>query len=144
MNAVQQLVAACTVMVLLVTVVGARMLFVRVQEMRRKRLHPQAVATSVQVAAKLESTQASDNFRNLFEVPVLFYVLCVMAVASGHTPAWLVNGAWVFVALRIAHSVVHCSYNKVMHRLAVFAAGFTLLIVMWLGFMLTLPGWFGN
>jgi hypothetical protein len=133
-----QLLSACLVMVLLVTVVGTLMLVTRIGEMRRKRIHPQAAATSTQMAARLENVQPADNFRNLFEVPVLFYALVACAIAMGHVPGWLTTGAWAFVALRVAHSAIHCSYNKVFHRLAVFMASFALLIGLWISFVLGL------
>lgn len=133
-----QLIAALLALVLLTAVVGVRMLVVRVSEMRRKRIHPQAAATSFQMASRLEHTQASDNFRNLFEVPVLFYALGALSIATHLTPDWLVIGAWLFVALRVVHSAIQCTYNRVMHRLAAFAVGFTLLIGLWLAFVLAL------
>lgn len=126
-------------MVLLTAAVGARLLYTRVKEMRAKRVHPQAASTSVQMAARLEDVRAADNFRNLFEVPVLFYALVAMALAVSHVPAWLVAGSWAFVALRVAHSWIHCTYNKVMHRLAVFLPGFALLVALWVAFVVTLP-----
>ncbi|MEZ5650242.1 MAG: MAPEG family protein [Burkholderiaceae bacterium] len=135
-----QLVAAALAMVLLTAIVGARLLHSRVQEMRLKRIHPQAAATSVQMAAKLVNVQAADNFRNLFEVPVLFYSLVAVALATGHAPQWLAVGAWLYVALRVAHSIVHCTYNKVFHRLAVFLASFVLLVALWVSFFVSLPG----
>lgn len=133
-----QIVAACLALVTLTFVVGGLLLLTRVGEMRRKRIHPQAAATSVQMAARLENVQPADNFRNLFEVPVLFYVLAALALATGHTPGWLVTGLWCYVALRVAHSVIHCTYNKVMHRLMVFLASFSLLFALWVGFFVTL------
>ena len=125
-------------MVLLTFVVGPRMLYSRVQEMRRKRLHPQKAATS-KTMGHLENVQAADNFRNLFETPVLFYALVACAVAASWVPPWLVIGAWCYFGLRIAHSLIHCTYNRVMHRLAVFAIGFGLLVALWIVFVLTLP-----
>jgi len=133
------IVLSCLALVILTAAVGARLLYCRVREMRRKRIHPQAAATSVQLAARLEDVQAADNFRNLFEVPVLFYALCALALATSHTPAWLVSGAWSYIALRFLHSVIHCTYNKVMHRLAAFLASFALLVGLWVAFFLTLP-----
>lgn len=133
-----QIVAACLALVVLTFIVGTRLLFTRVDEMRRKRIHPQAVATAVQMAARLENVQAADNFRNLFEVPVAFYALAAIAIATAHTPGWLVTGLWLFVALRVAHSVIHCTYNRVMHRLAVFLAGFMVLFGLWIAFFVTL------
>jgi hypothetical protein len=133
-----QLVYACLTLVLLTFAVGILMLMTRVKEMRAKRIHPQAAATSVKMSARLENVQAADNFRNLLEVPVLFYALVALALASGHVPAWLVSGAWAFVALRVLHSAIHCSYNKVFHRLAAFAAGFVLLVGLWVAFAVSL------
>ena len=70
-----ELIAACLAMVLLGFAVGGAMLFTRVREMRSKRIHPQAVANSVTMAARLDNVQIADNFRNLFETPVLFLAL---------------------------------------------------------------------
>jgi len=71
------------------------------------------------------------NFMNLLEVPVLFYVAGFIAFLSGHVDALFVTLAWLYVALRLAHSIVHVSYNKVMHRLALFAISNVLVAVMW-------------
>jgi hypothetical protein len=138
MDSARQLIAACAVMALLVFVVGMRMLLVRVLEMRARRLRLQDVATSVQVAAQLQAVQAADNFRNLFEVPVLFYALVAMALAVHHVPPWLVTGAWIYVGLRVLHSLIHCSYNRVAHRFTVFAASFGTLVALWLAFAVSL------
>lgn len=136
-NAIQ-IIAACFSLVMLTSIVGIRMMFSRVKEMREKRIHPQVVATSAQMTTRLENVQASDNFRNLFEVPVLFYALAGVALATGHTPGWLVVGAWLFVALRVLHSLIHCTYNKVMHRLAVFLTSFIVVVALWIAFFLSL------
>ena len=133
------LVSACLAMVLLTFAVGALLLYTRVREMRAKRIHPQAASTSVKMAARLENIQPADNFRNLFETPVLFYALVAVALATAQTPPWLVTCAWLYVGLRVVHSIIHCTYNRVMHRLAAFMAGFGLLVVMWVAFVLTLP-----
>lgn len=72
------------------------------------------------------------NYMNLLEVPILFYVACLMLQASGRgaTPAILTT-AWIYVALRIAHSIVHLGYNQVLHRLALFATSNVVLVVLW-------------
>ena len=133
----QHLVAACAALALLTFLVGMRMLAVRVAEMRARRIHPQAVALSAQRAQRLDDSRASDNYNHLFELPVLFYALCALALATTHVPGWLPAAAWLFVALRIAHSAIQCSYNRVMHRFAVFLGGFALLGAMWAGFALS-------
>ena len=78
-----QLLAGCLAMVLLVFVVGGAMLLTRVREMQRKRLHPQAVANSLKMTAQLEGVQVADDFRNLFETPVLFYALASFVLLVG-------------------------------------------------------------
>ena len=135
MTHAQHLVAACGAMMLLVAVVGLRMFAVRVAEMRAKRLHPQSVSNSLQSALRLERVQASDNFKNLFELPVLFYTLIAVALGTGYTPGWLAAGAWAFVLLRYVHSTIHCSYNKVLHRFAAFTMGLVVLAGLWGGFL---------
>ena len=55
-----------------------------------------------------------------------------VAVAAGVRDPWLLGLAWGFVALRIAHSAIQCSYNKVMHRFQVFVAGFLVLALFWI------------
>ncbi|QJR13991.1 MAPEG family protein [Usitatibacter palustris] len=139
MTASTQLVAACLAMVLLVFVVGLRMFRSRIGEMVAHRIRPHEVATSVMAAAKYQDVRAADNFRNLFEVPVLFFALVAIALATKHTPGWLVAGAWLFVALRFAHSYIHCTYNKVRHRFYVFATALTVVMVLWVAFFVTLP-----
>lgn len=136
-NAFHLLLAALG-MVLLTFVVGTRMLYCRVQEMRRKRMHPQAAATSKTMAGRLEDVQATDNFRNLFETPVLFYALVACAIGVSYVPPWLALGAWCYFGLRLAHSLIHCTYNQVMHRLAIFALSFVLLVVLWVAYAVSL------
>ena len=117
-------------------IVWLRMYFTRVGEMRRERIHPQAVATSPQMAALLKDTRAADNFRNLFELPVLFYLALTVAAVTGQVTMLVLILAWLFVALRILHSAIHCGYNKVMHRFQAYLAGGIVLWILWgiLGF----------
>lgn len=139
MNNTALLLASCLAMILLTFAVGVRLLFVRTNEMREKRVHPQSASTSLQMASKLQNVQAADNFKNLFEVPVLFYALVAVALAVSHTPGWLVAGAWLFVVSRVAHSYIHCTYNKVMHRFPIFLLGFGVVVGLWVAFFFTLP-----
>lgn len=126
-----QIVLACFAMAVLVSIVTVRLFVVRVAEFKAKRIRPQEAATSLQVAEKLQSVQASDNFRNLFEVPVLFYLLCAVILATKSATLPFAIGAWLFVLLRFAHSFIQCTYNNVMHRFAFFAASSLLLLVLW-------------
>ncbi|MGD9598860.1 MAG: MAPEG family protein [Steroidobacteraceae bacterium] len=122
-------------MVALTAIVWVRLYFERIGEMRERRIRPQAVATSREMAAALTRTQAADNLRNLFEIPVLFYALCLAVTSVGGATPLLVDGAWAYVVLRAAHSLIHCSYNRVMHRFATYVASTALLFVLWAAFV---------
>ncbi len=78
------------------------------------------------------------NFMSLLEVPVLFYVVCFVFYVSGAMSERFVALAWAYVALRIIHSLIHLSYNKVIHRLIAFAASNVVVIVMWSMMLLAL------
>lgn len=118
-------------MVALTAVVWLRLYFERIGEMRERRIRPQSVATSREMAAALVRTQSADNLRNLFEIPVLFYALCLAVTSVGAATTLLVNGAWAYVVLRAVHSLIHCTYNRVMHRFATYVASTALMFVLW-------------
>lgn len=71
------------------------------------------------------------NYMNLLEAPILFYVICLIALYAGGATKAFVNVAWVYVALRALHSIIHLTYNAVLHRLAVFALSNVVLTAMW-------------
>ena len=118
------------VMMALTFAVWLRMFVVRVAQIKRDRIRPQALATSGQIATLLTDSQAADNFRNLFELPVLFYAAVLIAAQAGQVGLATLTFAWLFVALRIVHSAIHCTYNKVMHRFRAYFAGGVALWVL--------------
>jgi len=58
----------------------------------------------------------SDNLKNLFEIPVLFYALVLFLYATRQVDALYLGAAWLFVSFRVAHSIVHCTFNLVLLR----------------------------
>ena len=118
-------------MAALTLIVWGRMYRTRIAQMKRERIHPQAVATSAQAAAKLTDSKAADNFRNLFELPVLFYLALVVAAQTAQVGWLTLILAWLFVALRVLHSFIHCSYNKVIHRFYAYFFGGVVLWSLW-------------
>jgi hypothetical protein len=103
-------------MALLTFVVWAKMFADRIGEMRERRIDPQSLPTSADIQRVLKRTTAADNFRNLFEIPVLFHVLVALLFVTGTYSEADLMLAWVFVLLRAGHSFIHCTYNNVMHR----------------------------
>jgi|ERR1019366_10291593 hypothetical protein len=63
----------------------------------------------------------SDNLKNLFEIPVLFYALALYLFVTNQVDAIYVDAAWIFVAFRAAHSAIHCTVNIVIVRFYIYA-----------------------
>ncbi|HYL57365.1 MAG TPA: MAPEG family protein [Candidatus Acidoferrales bacterium] len=63
-----------------------------------------------------EVSNPSDNLKNLFEMPVLFYALVLYLFATKQVDAEYVGLAWLFFGFRVLHSAVHCTINIVMLR----------------------------
>lgn len=117
--------------VLLVLAVAVRMYRVRIGEMRARRIRPQSIATSRTAAEALQNIAAADNFRNLFEAPVLFFAVCgALAITDTVTPLQL-GLAWAYVGLRAVHSFIHVTYNRVIHRFVAYLASMACLFLMW-------------
>ncbi len=71
---------------------------------------------------------------NLFETPVLFYVVAIFIFVTGQADGLLTGLAWMYVAARYLHSYVHLTSNKVMVRFRLFVLSLLLLAAMWLLF----------
>ncbi|WP_062354064.1 MAPEG family protein [Pseudoxanthomonas mexicana] len=112
--------------------VWARLYQLRLGEMARKRIDAQDLASVSDSVRLLVDTRASDNFRNLFELPVLFYAGVLLAAQLGVADTVSLALAWAFVALRAVHSVVHCTWNHVMTRFVAYALGTLVLIAFWI------------
>lgn len=108
----------------------------RVLAVRARRVSVQAFRLGESPAVPPELAVFNRNLINLLEMPVLFYV-----VSLGFYVAHAVDGvalllAWSFVALRLVHSAVHLTFNRVNARFAVFAGSNLVLLLMWIRFML--------
>jgi hypothetical protein len=74
--------------------------------------------------------QIADNYNHLHEQPTVFYALVVYCHLVGVADGLNVALAWVYVALRIVHSLIQCTGNFVPLRFMVFAASSIVLMVM--------------
>lgn len=85
---------------------------------------PENLSSPERAAAILPDDVAApaNNLRNLFELPALFYALCLYLYLSSSVDAGHVIAAWLFVAFRILHSYVHCTSNRVMLRFQLYVA----------------------
>ncbi|MGH8030605.1 MAG: MAPEG family protein, partial [Arenimonas sp.] len=108
-----------------------RLYQLRFAEMARRKIDPQSIALSGQKDAGLDDTRGADNFNNQFQLPVLFYVAVLVAHATGQGSELFVQLAWAFVATRLVHALIQWTYNRVVHRFAVYAIGALILWWIW-------------
>ena len=118
-------------MVALTIAVLFRMFFERRRQVRSEGIRMREIASSSQMATRFGDTRAADNYRNLFELPVLFYVALGVAFATSQVSPLVFGLAWGYVAFRILHSYIHCTYNRVKHRFYAFLASNVLLWTLW-------------
>ena len=85
-----------------------------------------------------ETALPNRNYMNLLELPVLFYVACLSLYVTDKVDQTELTLAWVYVGLRVLHSLIHVSYNNVVHRLTAFALSNIVLSVIWVRFFLSM------
>ena len=79
--------------------------------------------------------QVQYSYSNQFELPVLFYVLTILAYVTHHAGTLFVVLAWVFVIFRLLQAYVHVTNNKVRLRGAFFGVSALALAIMWIVFI---------
>lgn len=63
----------------------------------------------------------SDNLKNLFELPTVFYAVVLYLYAANQVDAVFLGAAWVFFGFRVLHSAVHCTFNFIPLRFWLYA-----------------------
>jgi len=82
-----------------------------------------------------EKTRAVGNaYQNQFELPVLFYAVVALSLATGEGTRAMTGLAWVFAVMRIAHAYVHVTSNFVPRRFTFFLGSMAALALMWVLF----------
>lgn len=121
----------CLVLIIFTGLVLLRMFKLRVKDIKEKKVSIKQFRTYQEMTGSSElALQASRNFTNLFEVPTLFYAVCLFALAMGKVNIGTLTLAWLFVLFRMAHSFVHLTKNNVVHRMSMYAMSWVALLVM--------------
>jgi hypothetical protein len=130
---IQAILLPLFVQVALTLVVGFMLAFRRTQAVRNKELRGSVALREPNWPDY--ARKAEYNFANQFELPVLFYVLVVLAIITRQADLLFVLLSWVFVVLRALHCFVHLTSNITKFRGLLFISGAIVLTVMWLIFM---------
>lgn len=72
------------------------------------------------------------NYMNLLEAPVLFYVACLLIYLAPENSPTALALAWSYAVLRMIHSGIHLTSNKVLHRMLAFAVSNGVLVALWI------------
>jgi hypothetical protein len=72
----------------------------------------------------------ADNYNHLHEAPTLFYAAAIVLAIIGQGDGFNTTLAWAYVALRVAHSIVQATFNRVMVRFALFALSSLVLMAL--------------
>lgn len=94
----------------------------RIAYMMTHDIDAQEVATPQQLQERIPAHvhKASNNLKNLFELPVIFYALTLLLYVTKHVDSVHVGAAWAFFGFRALHSAVHCTFNNVNARFATY------------------------
>jgi len=105
----------------------------RVSTMRKNEMSPQELEDKTRLDQLPKSAvNSSDNFENLFEMPVLFFVAMGIIYSIGTVDALYFNLAMVYVTLRAIHSFIHCISNHVFSRFLTFLLSSVVLVMIWI------------
>lgn len=118
-------------MFLLVFAVGLRMLILRLRAVRKDSLNPAHFLLNRGGKQPDYLVKVSNHYANLFELPVMFYVVCLAIYAGNRVDLAYLVLAWLFVGLRYAHATIHITYNDLRQRSYVFFCSALILAAMW-------------
>ena len=122
-------------MVVLTTIIGVIAVTSRVKGVRNKQIPIKAFRT-MQGELPDFVTRTTRNYNNQFELPVLFYVACTLYLALNIHSSFALIAAWLFVFSRVAHAIVHLTYNNILHRMLVFWLGVILTLALWINLVI--------
>ncbi len=114
------------------------MCFRRISEILASRIDPQSLATNDEASAVLKNVSAAENLRNLLETPVLFYSVCLSLAITETVTQQQLTLAWIYFGLRVLHSLIHVTYNLVVHRFVLYFLSTLCLFIMWVAFAISL------
>ena len=123
------------VLVLLTFVLGMWSAYLRVQAVRSREVKPSDVSLR-ELNWPPGVMKITHAFQNQLELPMLYYVLTILAWITRQADLLFLMLAWVFVVLRLLHAAVHVTSNNLAQRGLLFISSGIVLAVMWVIFIL--------
>ena len=119
-------------MALITFVVAPLILTTRINSVKNGIVHIEYYETFQGGKPPASVLQTTRHWSNLYEAPTLFYIACLMAFSLQMESTLMLAMAWLYVAVRLIHSVIHLTYNRVYHRLSAFLTSQFILIAIWI------------
>jgi hypothetical protein len=131
---IQMILAPLFVQVVLTFAVGFWLPAIGIPALRRGEADPRNVALR-EPNWPTRVLQVRNSYQNQLELPILFYVLTILAVITKHADLLFVVMAWIFVLSRLVHAYIHVTSNDMRLRGPWFGVGAFTLAIMWIIFM---------
>ena len=122
-------------MIFLTIIVGVQLLYCNTKsvlnrevDIRHFRLFNSKIPKNLQ--------SISQHYKNMFEMPILFYILCILLIINNNYTQLDVMLAWGFVVFRVLHSLARIPNRDVNLRFGLFSGSFIMLVIGWINFSL--------
>ena len=121
-------------MIILTMFVTLRLIIIAVNLVQTKQVH---IKQFKMFDGKIPqyALNAREHFKNMFEIPILFYVLCIISITTNNYSQTDVNIAWGFAISRLLHTVVRIPNKDVIMRFTFFVVGLFFLGIGWIRFI---------
>ena len=122
-------------MVVLTLLVAIRLLYFAINSTLTGKLHIKQFRIYDGEFPK-DFQSARQHYKNMFEIPILFYILCILFIINNNYTQFDVIVAWGFVLFRVLHSLARIPNRDVNLRFGLFAGSFIMLVIGWINFSL--------
>ncbi len=109
--------------------------FSRIRAVKAGRVRRGAFRLGESADVPADVTVWNRNLMNLLEMPLLFYVVSIAFYVTHQVTPKVVTLAWIYLALRLVHSLVHVTSNRILVRLSSYAASNVVLLWLWIRFI---------
>ena len=117
---------------LLVLLLWMRLGFVRISGARRRAISPEYIRVGSGPEPPEYVVVIHRHFSNLFEVPVLFYIVCIALFVTRNAGGLAISLAWFFVLARLAHTALVLTTNRPTQRVIPYVLSSLAVFGLWL------------
>ncbi len=118
--------------------VGILMIRLRFLAVRRGEINPRYFLLNRGSKVPDYLAQVEQNYHNLLELPLLFYTVSILLFLTSKVDVIYLALAWSYVGMRLLHTLIHTTVNRLRMRMWAFLVSSLILIAIWLRLLLQL------